>query len=72
MESPKSLTALVHIRFHYGEVPSKPPGKSEIEILAGLLDHASELDPTLQELLVKFADYIKKTSEEAGVGQNPG
>jgi len=72
MESPKSLTALVHVRFHYGEVPTKPAGKSEIEILASLLDHASELDPTLQELLAKFADYIKKTSEATSGGQSPG
>ena len=72
MKSPKSLTALVHVRFNYEELLTKPPSKSEIEILAGLLDHASELDPNLQELLVKFADYVKKTAEKTGVGQNPG
>jgi hypothetical protein len=72
MKSPKSLTALVHVKFNYEELRSEPLGKSEIEILAGLLDHASELDPALQELLVKFADYIKKTSEKTGAGQSPG
>jgi len=71
MESPKSLTAMVHVRFHYRELPSQAPSKSEIEVLGSLLERASKLDPDLQELLVRFADYVKGSSEGTGVGQSP-
>lgn len=64
MQTPKSLTATVHIRFHYDETKSKPPSEGEIELLNRLMDQATELEPKLQELLVKFADYIKEISSE--------
>ena len=57
---PKSLTAIVHVRFHYKELETKPVGGGEIEIMSRILDQASELPPKQQEILVKFADYLNK------------
>jgi len=71
MEAPKSLTAVVHVRFHYEEPAPKPPSRGEIEVLDSMLRCASDLDPSLQELLVKFADHIKRSCERNGYGQNP-
>ena len=59
-ESPKSLTAVIHIRFQ--EPTGKPPIEEEIEILNRMMDDADELDPELSEILVQFADYINKAS----------
>ncbi len=66
IETPKSLTAIVHMRFHYEELKSKLPSEGEIEILAKLMDQASELDPDLQEILIKFASHLKKTEAPGG------
>jgi len=59
-ESPKSLTAVIHIRFK--EPTGKPPTEEEIEILNRMMDDANELDPELSEILVQFADYLNKAS----------
>ena len=64
IESPKSLTAVVHVRFHYGEAESKATGR-RVETLSKLLDHASELRPEHQELLVKFANHLKETCNKS-------
>jgi len=58
---PSSLTAIVHVRFHYDEKEKKIVGKAEIQLLDELLGRAGDMDPELQELLVKFADYLNKT-----------
>jgi len=57
-ELPKSLTAVIHIRFQ--EPISKPPTEKEIEILNRMMDKSDELDPELSEILVQFADYLNK------------
>jgi len=64
-QSPKSLTAVVHVRFHYEEPTSKSPSESEVEILSRLMDQASELEPSLQEILVQFAEHLKKAGKRA-------
>ncbi len=61
-ESPKSLTAVVHVKFHYKEVELKPVGEADVEMISRILEKASGLDPDHQELLVKFADYISQVS----------
>lgn len=65
LQSPRSLTATVHVKFNYSESESNPVGKGTLEMLAGILDHASDMDPKLQELLVSFADYLQKSQEGA-------
>lgn len=67
-EAPKSLTAVVHVRFHYQE-PEGKVGGSEVELMDRVMDRVSELPPELQELVVKFTDYLK---ELKGNGQDPG
>jgi len=67
IKSPKSLTAVVHMKFHYedgegGEV--KPVSEVDIEMVSRILDKAAGLDPQVQEVLVKFADYLSQQSCE--------
>ena len=64
-QSPKSLTAVVHVRFSYEEPTSKSPSESEVEILSRLMDQSSELEPSLQEILVQFAEHLKKVGKRA-------
>ncbi len=61
IESPKSLTAVIHARFHCREKESKSDTESGVETLSKLLDQVSELDPEYQELLIKFANHLKET-----------
>ncbi|MBA7703421.1 hypothetical protein ES703_112207 [subsurface metagenome] len=69
LQSPKSLTATIHVKFHYGELTANPVGESETELLNRILDQASQMDPSLQEILVNFVNYLNKLSEE---GAEPG
>lgn len=61
--SPASLTAVVHIKFHYGEVVAKPVGEQDVEMISQILDKASGLDPELQGFLVRFADYLNQATQ---------
>lgn len=66
MESPKSLTAIVHVRFNYKEPEVKSVvGESELEIMGRILDRVGGLPPEHQELLVKFAHYLDKLGKTA-------
>ncbi|MBU0847369.1 hypothetical protein KKH23_09325 [Patescibacteria group bacterium] len=64
MKSPKSLTAVVHVKFHYEDGEGKGGIKSvsdrDIEVISRVLDRAAGLEPELQEVLVKFADYLSQ------------
>ena len=71
LQSPKSLTATIHVRFHYKEEEEqqKPPDEDGLQIINRLLDKAAELQPSLQDLLVRFADHLKNIStNEQGQG----
>ena len=59
-QSPKSLTAIVHVRFHYKEEQGKEASDSEIAMMGRVLDHASELPKSQQEILAKFVEYLEK------------
>jgi len=63
MESPKSLTAVVHVRFNYKEHQDSKIVKSDLEVMSKILDQAAEMPAEHQELMVKFADYLKGISE---------
>lgn len=64
-QSPKSLTAIVYVRFHH-EVPEKQPRSEEAEWMGRIFDRASEMEPELQEILVDFANYLSKIDRKAG------
>jgi len=64
IESPKSLTAVVHVRFHYGEAETKSTERG-VEALSKLFDQTSKLSPEHQELLVKFANHLKETCNKS-------
>ncbi|MBA7475084.1 hypothetical protein ES707_10450 [subsurface metagenome] len=63
---PKSLTAIVHIKFHYKDLEAGPIAEGEVEIISRILGQASELPPDLQEILVKFAGYLNHLSGGKG------
>lgn len=65
MESPKSLTAIIHVKFDY-KGAEQPISQGEMEILSHILDRAVELSPESREILVKFADYLSQPP-----GQSP-
>jgi len=69
MEFPASLTAIVHMRFHYDEKERKIVGEAYVQLLDELMGRAAGLDPELQELLVKFADYVSKQQEAETAGK---
>jgi len=71
IELPKSLTAIVHVRFHYGE-GGKNTEPRRAELLSKVLDRASELNPELQMMLVDFAGHVDRVSSDLGSGgQSP-
>lgn len=71
MESPRSLTAVVHVKFNYKEHKNPKVNKSDLEVMSKILDQAAEMPPEHQELMAKFADYLKNLSENK-VGAEPG
>ena len=58
MLSPKSMTAVVHVRFQ--EPAGKPPADEEIELLNRVMSQNYELDPKLKEVLDRFADHLNR------------
>lgn len=64
LESPKSLTATIHVRFNYKEREAEPIGERQVEIINRILDRTSELDPELQDLVVKFASYLNEIGQK--------
>jgi len=59
-ETPKSLTAVAHVKFNYQETEAKTSDTREIEMLSRILGQTSSLSPERQEIMVKFADYLSK------------
>lgn len=62
--SPGSLTAVVYLKFNHKEAETKPVGERDVVMVSQILDKASGLEPELQELLVRFADFLKKYNLE--------
>ncbi len=81
---PKSLSGVIHLpdarlNFHLsfegqdgekGEAKAAPVG-GEAKALGRILDQAVTSSPEVQELLIHFADYIKRTAKEKSEGQGP-
>lgn len=64
LESPKSLTATVHVRFHYTEPATKPMSDSQTQMIGKILDQAAEMEPEFQELLLKFTEYLNHQKQK--------
>lgn len=62
IQSPKSLTATIHIRFHYAEPETSPVTEGEAAMVGRLLEQTADLDPDLQEVMIKFANFLKRSS----------
>ena len=58
--SPRSLTAVIQLKFDYQEREAKPVGCCDVEMISQILDKACGLDPELQELLLKCADLLNQ------------
>ena len=61
---PKSLTAVVHVKFDYDGQKPQPVSDSDIKIISRILDKAAGMEPELQEILVKFADHLSKLGDK--------
>lgn len=64
MEKPKSLTAIVHVKFHYQELEAKPVTEGEVEVISRILDQSSELPVDLQEVVFRFSEYLSKLNNK--------
>ena len=62
MLPPKSMTAVVHVRFQ--EPTGKPPAEEEIELLNRVMGQDYELDPELKKVLDQFANHLNKTCSD--------
>ena len=69
MNSPKSLTATVHIRFNYDGPEAKPVEESQVEMINRILDGAADLDPTLRDLLISFVAHLSEVSNQNNGGR---
>ena len=67
---PKSLTAIVHVRFNTKDGETRSAENTEIEIVGRILDRASEMPLADQQMLMRFADYLKQFAQVPG-GQRP-
>ncbi len=70
MIAPKSLTATIYVRFHYQEPEVGALTGGDTQTINKILDQASELSPDLQELLVKFADFLNRAGQPNGQSSN--
>ncbi len=76
MNKPKSLTGTIRLpdaslNFHLsfdGKGGKTEPVDNSAETLGSILEKAVELSPEMQELLIKFADYIRKVAEKGNGG----
>lgn len=64
IKPPKSMTATVHVRFHYADLEKNKVAEGHTEILARILDQSNDMAPELQEILVKFANYLNQQMPE--------
>ncbi|MBA7679407.1 hypothetical protein ES703_87699 [subsurface metagenome] len=70
LRTPKSLTATIHVQFNYdGEKEPKQATEGEVELVNKILDRTSELEPDLQNTILKFVDYLNKLGGK-GDGQS--
>jgi len=72
MGVPKSLTAIVHVRFHYEDVERTGGDDGEprrVELLSRIVERAADLSPELQKILGEFAKQVGEVSN--GDGQSP-
>jgi len=64
LQQPKSLTAVIHVKFHYEDGECKPVSEGDMETIGRILEKVSGIEPELQDVLVKFADYLEKNNGE--------
>jgi len=63
MKKPKSITATIRIEINGNG--SQAEGDSQVELISRIMSQASELDPECQELLFKFAFFLRKPGKKA-------
>lgn len=63
MKYPKSITATIQIVVNGNG--SQAEGDSQVELISRVIKQASELDPECQELLFKFAFFLRKPDKKA-------
>ena len=74
MSTLKSVTGVLHLpdlrlNFYLSFDETEPEGEDAKKI-GRIMDQASDLTPEMQEVLIKFADFLEKHGEKAS-GQGP-
>jgi hypothetical protein len=73
MELPESLTAIVHVRFHYG----KGNGNGEercgteprrAELLSKIVEKVSTMSPELQKVFEEFTERVEEVNSQKEQG----
>jgi len=64
IQSPKSLTAIVHVRFNYEKTEPRPAEEGEIESISNILEQTADLPHNLQTILLQFAEYLSKSGKK--------
>ena len=73
MQLPESLTAIVHVRFHYAAETRQKGCRGEqrrAELLERILARVSRLDPESYRIFAEFAGQADEVSED-GQGESP-
>jgi len=63
MKYPKSITATIRIEINGNGSHAKE--ESRVELISRIMSQASELNPECQELLFKFAFFLKRPDKKA-------
>jgi len=75
MSTLRSVTGVLHLpefrlNFYLSFNETEPKGEDAKKI-GSIMDQASDLSPEMQEVLIKFADFLEKHAEKPS-GQGPG
>ena len=64
---PHSLTATIHVKFHYKDAGAKGVEKGDIEMINHILERASGMTDKERTFLTRFADYLSGKSQAESV-----
>ena len=64
---PLSMTATIHVKFHYQDTKTKGVEKGDVEMINHILERASGMTDKERTFLTRFADYLSGKSQAESV-----
>jgi len=55
---PLSMTATIHVKFHYQDTKTKGVEKGDVEMINHILERASGMSPEERTFLTRFAEHL--------------